>query len=329
MSRRARLLAAAGLIALLALAGGVDRVGGRGGLPNPDALPAIARTLAAAVALFSLSGYALARVILPPRLRADLWLFVLPVGAVASALALTLLGFVAVPFPANLVAVLLAGAGSAAYARRRLGPEPAASAPDARRALRWAALVAGVIVAVAVTPLLRADSFATVTGNNGDAHLATGAAVLLQHTYPSGMDTALPIDRMPGAWRSKYPIYYSLAAVSSLAGLDPPEGFVAFGALLVVLTGIGFHLLARHMLGATIEAGIVAWRWWDWPSRHCTSRSSRSTTSCGARWPCRSPCWPRGSTSPSPAGGRWRSWLRSWSWARWPTRCSLPSRWRS
>ncbi|HZI90153.1 MAG TPA: hypothetical protein VFD31_00830 [Thermoleophilaceae bacterium] len=126
--------------------------------------------------------------ILPPRLPADLWLFVLPVGAVASALALTLLGFLAVPFPASLVAVLLAGAGSAAYARWRLGPE----------------------------------------------------------------------DRMPGAWRSKYPIYYSLAAVSSLAGLDPPEAFVAFGALLVVLTGIGFHLLARHMLGATIEAGIVA-----------------------------------------------------------------------
>lgn len=196
--------------------------------------------------------------ILPPRLPADLWLFVLPVGAVASALALTLLGFLAVPFPASLVAVLLAGAGSAAYAHWRLGPEPAASTPAARRSLRWAALVAGVIVAVAVTPLLRADSFATVTGNNGDAHLATGAAVLLQHTYPSGMDTALPIDRMPGAWRSKYPIYYSLAAVSSLAGLDPPEAFVAFGALLVVLTGIGFHLLARHMLGATIEAGIVA-----------------------------------------------------------------------
>ena len=258
MSRRNRLLAAAGLIALLALAGGVDRVGGQGGLPNPDALPAIARTLAAAGALFSLSGYALARWLLPPRLRADLWLFVLPLGAFSSSLALTLLGFLAVPFPAALAAVLLAGAGSAAYARRRLGPEPATGTPDARRAWRCAALVAAVILAVAVTPLLRADSFATVTGNNGDAHLAAGAAVLLQHAYPSGTDTALPVDRMPGAWRSKYPIYYSLAAVSTLSGLDPPEAFVAFGALLVVLTGVGFFLLARHMLGAAPEAAIAS-----------------------------------------------------------------------
>lgn len=258
MSRRGRLLAAAGLVALLALAGGVDRVGGQGGPPSADALPAIARTLAAAVLLFSLSGYALARTILPTRLRADMWLFVLPLGAVSSALALTLLGFLAVPFPAGLAAVLAAGAGSAVHVRRRLGPEPATGTPEARRTLRWAALLAALIVAVAVTPLLRADSFATVTGNNGDAHLATGAAVLLQHTYPSGTDIALPVDRMPGAWRSKYPIYYSLAAASTLSGLDPPEAFVAFGALLLVLTGAGFFLLARHMLGAAPEAAIVS-----------------------------------------------------------------------
>ena len=109
-----------------------------------------------------------------------------------------------------------------------------------------------------VTPLFRADSFATVTGNNGDAHLAAGAAVFLQHSYPSGLDAELPVDRMPGAWRSKYPIYYSLAAVSTLSGLDPPEAFVTLGALLVALTGLGFYLLARHMLGAGFEAGLAA-----------------------------------------------------------------------
>jgi len=258
VSLRSRLLAGAGVIALLALAGGAERVGGRGGLPNLDAAPAVLRTLAAALVLFTVSGYAATRSMLPARLRADLALFVLPVGAVLSALALTLLGFLAVPFPLALALVLLSGAISVVASRRRLGAEPAAATPDARRALLGAAIVAAMTVAIAVTPLFRADSFATVTGNNGDAHLAAGAAVFLQHAYPSGTETSLPVDRMPGAWRSKYPIYYSLAAVSSLSGLDPPEAFVTLGALLVVLTGIGFFLLARHMLRASLEAGLVA-----------------------------------------------------------------------
>jgi len=258
VSRRSRLLAAAGLIALLALAGGAERVGGRGGLPNLDAAPAVLRTLAAALVLFTLSGYAATRSMLPARLLPDLALFVLPVGAVLSALALTLLGFLGVPFPLALAAVLLAGGVTALLARRRLGPEPSAATPAARQSLSWAAIVAAVTVAIAVTPLFRADSFATVTGNNGDAHMAAGAAVFLQHAYPSGTDASQPVDRMPGAWRSKYPIYYSLAAVSSLSGLDPPEAFVAFGALLVVLTGIGFFLLARHMLRASLEASFMA-----------------------------------------------------------------------
>ena len=258
MNPRVRLLAAAGLLALLAVAGGAERVGGRGGLPNLEAVPAIVRTLAAALALFTVSGYATARAILPVRLRAHLAFFVLPVGAVVSALALTMLGFLAVPFEISLAAVSLAGVIATVLTRRRLGPEPAAATPEARQALRWGGLVAAVIVAIAVTPLFRADSFATVTGNNGDAHMAAGAAVLLQHAYPSGTDTDLPIDRMPGAWRSKYPIYYSLAAVSTLSGLDPPEAFVSLGALLVALTASGFFLLARHMLGASAEAALVA-----------------------------------------------------------------------
>ena len=258
MSRRSRLLAAAGLIALLAVAGGAERVGGRGGLPNLEAAPAVLRTLAAALVLFTVSGYAATRSMLPARLRRDLALFVLPVGAVLSALALTLLGFLAVPFPLALAVVLLAGGITALLSRRRLGPEPAAATPEARHALVGAAIAGAVVVAIAVTPLFRADSFATVTGNNGDAHLAAGAAVFLQHAYPSGTDPSLPVDRMPGAWRSKYPIYYSLAAVSSLSGLDPPEAFVALGALLVVLTGLGFFLLARHMLTASLEASLLA-----------------------------------------------------------------------
>ena len=182
MSRRSRLLAAAGLIALLAVAGGAERVGGRGGLPNLDAAPAVLRTLAAALVLFTLSGYAATRSMLPARLRRDLALFVLPVGAVLSALALTLLGFLGVPFPLALAAVLLAGGVTALLARRRLGPEPSAATPAARQSLSWAAIVAAVTVAIAVTPLFRADSFATVTGNNGDAHIC------LLYTSPSPRD---------------------------------------------------------------------------------------------------------------------------------------------
>ena len=127
MSRPARVLAAAGVLVLLGVAAGAERVGGRGGLPNLEAAPAVARTLAAATVLFALSGYAIARAILPARLRPDLALFVLPIGAVVSALALTLLGFLAVPFPVSLAAMVLAGATTAAVARRRLGPEPAAA----------------------------------------------------------------------------------------------------------------------------------------------------------------------------------------------------------
>ena len=59
----------------------------------PDALPEVIRAGAAAVVLFGLAGYAPARLLLPRSMRPHLWLFVLPIGAVVSALGLTLLGF--------------------------------------------------------------------------------------------------------------------------------------------------------------------------------------------------------------------------------------------
>ena len=48
-----------------------------------------------------------------------------------------------------------------------------------------------------------------------------GSATFLQHNYPSSTDVAYPADQVPPLWRSKYPIYYTLAAVSSVAGVEP------------------------------------------------------------------------------------------------------------
>ena len=258
MSGRARPLLAFGAALLALLALGADRLGGEGGLPNLEAIPAVARTLAAAVVLFGVVGVAVTPLVLPPRLRQDAALLVLPVGAVFAGLALTVLGFTGAPFELSLP-LLLGGAAVIAVVLARRGRLrvliPAADA----RGNALAALAAGVIiVAVALVPMLRDDSFATVFGQNGDAHLATGAATLLQHAGPTEVADELPVDRMPGAWKSKYPIYYVFAAVSDLAGLDPVETFMALSALMLALTGLGFWLMARHMLGAGVAAAATA-----------------------------------------------------------------------
>lgn len=257
-NRRAVLLLPLCLVAIVLVAVGLDRIGGRGGVPNLEAAPAVLRTVAATLVLFGLSGAALVALWLPARLRADAALFVLPVGAISSSLALTLLGFAGIPLGASLALVLAAGAVSAV--RVLGGGVPRALRPtgESRLALVSAVAVGAIVVAVALSPLARDDSFATVLGQNGDAHLATGAATLLQRAGPSDVVPALPVDRMPGAWKSKYPIYYSLAAVSSLARLDPVKTFVAFAAVMLALTALGFMLLARHMLGAGATAALVA-----------------------------------------------------------------------
>ena len=69
---------------------------------------------------------------------------------------------------------------------------------------------------------------------------------------------ALPIDRMPGAWGSKYPIYYVLAGVSTLSGLDPVQAFATLSAVVSALAAVGFFLLAVHLLGAGAGAALLA-----------------------------------------------------------------------
>ena len=255
MSRRAGLIAlvAAGILVL-----GLDRLGGQGGLPNLEAVPAVARTLAAALVLFAVSGLALTARILPPRLRDDAALFVLPVGAVAAGLALTALCVLGLALGPAIALVLGAGAVAALVERRRGRLAAIVPSGNARARTLQALAATAAVAAVTLSPMLRDDSFATVFGQNGDAHLATGTATLLQHAGPAEVAPELPVDRMPGAWKSKYPIYYTFAAVAELAGLDPVESFMALSALLLALTALGFFLLARHMLGASTGAALAA-----------------------------------------------------------------------
>ena len=234
-------VAAAGALALAA----VEHVRG------PAAVDEVVRALAATLVLFAACGYALVRLLLPASLGRWWPLFVLPVGAAACGLALTLLGFAAVPFKIALAVTLAAGALAALYSLRR--PLPGA-VPDRRRLLVLAA-AAGLILAVALIPTFR-TGMATVTGTGADAHQVTGAATFIQHNYPSSTNVAYPVDEVRAVWNSKYPIFYPLSAVSTLSGLEPWETIMTLGAVLLALTALGLFLFARRLLGA--GAGIAA-----------------------------------------------------------------------
>lgn len=249
---RLALIAAGALAAVLVL--GADRLGGHGGGPAVHAIPDIARAAGAALVIFAACGYAPAVLLCPPELERHRPLLVLPLGAAVSGLVLTLLGAFRVPLPASLAIVLLAGAAGAIAVRRR----GYVSEPGPRRDLLWAALIALTVALLAASPLIRHDSFATVLGENGDAHLATGAAELLQHAPPGATRVNLPIDHMPGVWSSKYPIYYVLAGTSTLSGLDPVQTFGTVIAIMAALTVLGFFLLAAHVLGAGSRAALIA-----------------------------------------------------------------------
>jgi hypothetical protein len=262
LSPRARLAVAVGgvLAALLVL--GADRVGGRGGLPEFEAVPDVLRAAAASVVLFAACGYAPVRLLCPPQLQPHRALLVLPTGAAVAGLALGLLGLLRLPLPASLAVVLLSGAAAGFVVRRREDRQAAPAADpragDRRMRILWPALIALTVALLVASPLVRNDSFATVLGENGDAHLATGAAELLQHAPAGAERTELPIDRMPGVWRSKYPIYYVLAGVSTLSGLDPVQTFGTLIAVMAGLSVVGFFLLAFHVLGAGPGASLLA-----------------------------------------------------------------------
>lgn len=254
---------AVALAVLAALALGLDRGGGPGGAPSFAAIPDVLRAAAAAALLFGACGYTLARLLLPPSMQPHLPLLVLPIGAVSSSLALTLLGVFGVPLAFSLAALILAGGGSAVLAHRRGagGPTPRANLQRAGSVglrLLWPAAIAIGVAALMASPQLRADSLATVLGQNGDAHMATGAAELLQHAPPGAERPELPIDHMPQVWRSKYPIYYALAGVSTLSGLDPVQTFSTLIAIVGGLAAVGLFLVAFHVAGAPAAAAVLA-----------------------------------------------------------------------
>src|SRR5205085_10280421 len=64
-----------------------------------DAVPDAARALAATAVVFGTGGFGLVRLLLPAALRGYEPLWVLPTGARAVGLAMTVLGFAAVPYP--------------------------------------------------------------------------------------------------------------------------------------------------------------------------------------------------------------------------------------
>ena len=223
------------------------------GVEGPAALPEVLQALGGSLALLLVCGFPLARVLVPESMARWRALLVLPLGAVGSALALTLLGFAAVPFEVSLPILLVGAAVASVFTARR--PVPGGPPPVAQ--LAALAAVGALIVALALVPTFR-SGFLTVTGFGSDAHQATGTAFFLQHGYPTSFDESLPIDEVTPAWRSKFPIYYALAAASSVSGLETWETIMAFGAVILALGGVGFFLLARHTFGAALGVAAVA-----------------------------------------------------------------------
>lgn len=236
------------LAAMLAL-----RIAIYSGVVGIDAVDEVLRAVLAATVLFGLTGFGLVRLLLPDGLRTHELLWILPVGACATALTMTPLGFVGVPFALNVALVLAAGAALSAVALRRHGL-PRVPRPSA---IGWPAYLGALLFAVALVPLFRAG-FPTVIGDGSDAHLAAGTAEFLRHAHPTATAPELPVDQMPLVWQSKHAIYYAFAAVAALAGLETYETLSTLGALLLTLAGVGMFVLAREMLGAGVAAAAVA-----------------------------------------------------------------------
>lgn len=245
-------IVAAGALIALFIAGrsGVHHVGARGLV---DTSVAALRTFAAATILFGLCGLPLTRLLLPQGLRGQEALWVLPVGACVAALALTLVGFAAVPLPVSLVLVLVAGlvATVLALRRRPLGRVRVTSS------LALPAAIAVLLTAVALIPYFLAG-FPTATGVGSDSHMAAGTAEFLRHHHPLAKAPEGPVDQVPLLWRSKQPIYYALAAVSELSGLDTWEVLSPLAVLMLSLTAVGWFVMAQRLLAATLPAALAA-----------------------------------------------------------------------
>ncbi len=220
---------------------------GRGGVA--DAL----RAGGATVLVFAIAGFGVTRLLLPAALRPFELLWVLPTGAVALSLELTVWSYLTVPMNVSLPIVLGASLLLGAYAWRR-DPGLRAGRCAGDRTASWRTLlvplyIAALITAVALLPMFR-GGFVTVIGNGSDAHLAVGTAMFLQEHHPGEVATQEAVDLVPLVWRSKPPIYLSFGAVSKVAGLEPYAVIATLAGALLALAALGFWLLARHLLGA-------------------------------------------------------------------------------
>ncbi len=229
------------------------------GVVGLSAVPVVLRTGVVAIALFALCGYAPARSLVRGELAPYRALIVLPLGAIISALSLAILGLLHVPLKISLAVVIVTAAAATLHARRRPGAPTTADGAGGPAVIRVAVplLLAALVGGISLIPIFR-SGFATVPGQNGDAIMVVGTAVLLEHAPPTATREELPISRIPLEWRSKYPIYYPLAAVSTLVGEDPIQAFATMTALILALTALGFFLFARCVLRAPPWVALLA-----------------------------------------------------------------------
>jgi len=253
----AALLAAGGVALVLGLSAGVVGIA---------AVPGVLRTAAVAVVFFGLCGWGAAIALAPARLAPHRLLLVLPLGATLSSFALTILGLFHVPFKLSLAVVIAAAILAVLrYARgaraqpSMAGAAGSAPAPRGARLLRLGAplVLAALIALVSLIPIFR-SGFETVPGQNGDAILVVGSAVLVEHAPPTATRNDLPINRIPLQWRSKYPIYYALAAVATLAGQNPIQAFATVSAVVLAATALGLFLFALYALRAPPLVALIA-----------------------------------------------------------------------
>lgn len=230
---------------------------GKGGLAD------VLQVGAVVVAFFAITGFGPTRLLLPPILRRHELLWVMPVGAVASALELTVMAYARVPFDVALGLVMAGGAALAVYAWRRDPGLPAGRSAVAGaaswRTLLVVAYMAALIAMIALLPMFRAG-FATVIGNGSDAHLAVGTAMFLQDNPPGTVAVEEAVDHVPLVWRSKPPIYLVFGAIARVAGMEPYAVIATLSAALLALAAVGFWLLARELLGAGVwgAAAVMA-----------------------------------------------------------------------
>jgi hypothetical protein len=249
--RRPRLaLAAALLIALAVLCWHFDF------RPHHWALrpiPNVLRTLLAIAVVFGLAGFGVVRLLLPDKLKRYELLWVLPAGGCVAGLELTVLGFAAVPYAISLALVLLGGFALSAYAVRRNG-WPEAEAVH----LAWPAYLTLIILAITLIPMVFVQHYDAVTGTGSDAHVATGVAQFLKHSYPTSVNLNQPINQMQPTWQSKYPIYYAFAAVSSVSALATWQVMPILIGTMFALAAIGLFLLALEMFSAPVTVALLA-----------------------------------------------------------------------